>query len=139
MSATSKGRVSIGTLATTLVCAATLPGTAAAGIRKRRFQVVGTLCSLRKRPPLLRPTHELCRLIKRDSCEGHPPLRSDDGAAEIGSGSPATVQMAQEVSKTDGVVHDGGASQPGTTLLQVRIDVANAQPCKILLIGARPE
>jgi hypothetical protein len=47
--------------------------------------------------------------------------------------------MAQEVSKTDGVVLDGGASQPGTTLLQVRIDVANAQSCKILLIGARPE
>src|SRR6266478_2812978 len=47
--------------------------------------------------------------------------------------------MAQEVSKADGAVFDGGASQPATTLLQVRIDVANAQVREALLICVEPE
>ena len=42
MSATGKGRVSIGVLAAIVLCAAALPGTAMADVQKRKFQVVGT-------------------------------------------------------------------------------------------------
>jgi TRAP-type C4-dicarboxylate transport system substrate-binding protein len=42
MSATGKGRVSIGVLAAIVLCAAALPETAMADVQKREFQVVGT-------------------------------------------------------------------------------------------------
>ena len=62
--------------------------------------------------------------------------RTDDRAAEIGCGAPATMQMAQEVSKADCAVFDGGASQAAATLLQVRVDLVNAQARKALLVCA---
>ena len=65
--------------------------------------------------------------------------RPDDGAADIGGNCSAAIQMAQEISKADGTVFDGGASQPWTTLHQVCIDVTNAQSRKALLLGAWPE
>ncbi|MCH9671687.1 MAG: hypothetical protein K0U93_09590 [Gammaproteobacteria bacterium] len=64
---------------------------------------------------------------------------SDDGVAEICVRSPATVEVAQEVAKANGAVLDRGASQPGTALLQVRINIANAQSRKILPVGVWTE
>ena len=60
------------------------------------------------------------------------PLRSDAVHA-------ATMQMAQEVSQADCAVFDGGASQAATTVLQVRVDLVNAQARKALLVSAGTE
>ena len=57
------------------------------------------------------------------------PLRSECSA-------PATMQMTQQVAKANGAVLDRRATQAGATLLQVRIDVANAQAGQALLVRA---
>jgi hypothetical protein len=44
--------------------------------------------------------------------------------------------MAQEVSEADSAIFDGGASEPLTTMLQVRVDLVSAQARKALLVGA---
>jgi hypothetical protein len=71
MSATSKGRVSIGALAAALVCAAALPGTAAAGIRKRRLSPAPSLKWRHLSVPLteesISPSQELPEVRRADS------------------------------------------------------------------------
>jgi hypothetical protein len=49
------------------------------------------------------------------------------------------MQMAQEVSQADCAVFDGGAFQAATTVLQVRVDLVNAQARKALLVSAGTE
>src|ERR1039457_6699052 len=63
----------------------------------------------------------------------------DHGAAQIESSSSAAMQIAQEASKAHRVALDSSPTQTLATLLQVRIDVANAQLRKALLLATRPQ
>src|ERR1017187_2980234 len=64
---------------------------------------------------------------------------SDHGAAQIESSSSAAMQIAQEASKAHRVALDSSPTQTLATLLQVRIDVANAQLRKALLLATRSQ
>src|SRR5664279_2083307 len=64
---------------------------------------------------------------------------SDHGAAQIEGGSSAAMQIAQEASKAHRVALDSLPSPTLATLLQVCIDVANAQVRKALLLATRPQ
>src|ERR1039457_1706761 len=64
---------------------------------------------------------------------------SDHGAAQIESSSSAAMQIAQEASKAHRVALDSSPTQTLATMLQVRIDVANAQLRKALLLATRPQ
>src|SRR5664279_2171824 len=64
---------------------------------------------------------------------------SDHGTAQIEGGSSAAMQIAQEASKAHRVALDRSPTPTLATLLQVRIDIPNAQVCKALLLTTRPQ
>ena len=60
--------------------------------------------------------------------------RPNDSSAEIGSSKFATMQMAQEVSKTHRAVFDRSASETDAALLQVRIEIGNREVAEAFLV-----
>ena len=54
-------------------------------------------------------------------------VRPNDSAAEIGSSEFATMQMAQEVSKTHRATFNGSTSETDAARLQVRIEIGNRE------------
>src|SRR6476659_7857803 len=82
-------------------------------------------------------TSQACRLPRNPRDSGLW-IGSDHGAAQIASSSSAGVQIAQKAAQTHRVALDGFPTQTLATLLQVRIDIPNAQVCKALLFTSTP-
>ena len=47
--------------------------------------------------------------------------------------------MTQEVSEANRTIFDAGAAQAGAAMLHVPVDFANAQACKVFIVGTRTE
>ena len=65
--------------------------------------------------------------------------RTDHSGAEIYCDVFTTIKMTQEVSEANSTIFDAGAAQAGTAMLHVPVEFANAQACKVFIVGASTE